>query len=153
MSLDKSYTCICLWRFGVWTQTLGSVIEMDKYNAIQYSMLSFRLQMNMLLRLQEAASYSSAQSNDSDTTSLDSHDSTENQTLSARWAEEQRQPMTNKQTRTPRREETRSPHCVTMVTTARLPIIVVSFLFSFRGRASVSCFYNIVRRIAVFHGL
>ena len=32
-------------------------------------------QMNMLLRLQEAASYSSPQSQDSDTNSLDSHGS------------------------------------------------------------------------------
>jgi len=35
----------------------------------------FLLQMNMLMRLQEAASYSSPQSNDSDSTSLDSHSS------------------------------------------------------------------------------
>lgn len=43
----------------------------------QYFLLTMNLcfQVNMLMRLQEAASYSSPQSNDSDSTSLDSHSS------------------------------------------------------------------------------
>lgn len=35
----------------------------------------FPFQLNMLMRLQEAASYSSPHSNDSDSTSMDSHGS------------------------------------------------------------------------------